>query len=151
VLLPAETAAALVPRSGATQSEPRLASTAQAAIQVYELDYDNESHGFFFALGAEAWSFGPWSSDARVLYCRVEKEKLAHLVVIGGTQVAWEGQPLLKAERPSAFFEWRERDAVMNAAASEFSVTALFKELTHGSRGLSLGSEHASSPFAEKH
>jgi hypothetical protein len=161
VSLPAETATALVPRSGATQSDPRLASTAQAAVQVYELDYHNESHGFFFALGREAWSFGPWSSDARVLYCRVEKEKLAHLVVIGGTYVAWQGQPLLKAEKPSAFFEWRKQDAVTNAAPSEFSVTALFKELTDkeltgeelpgGSPRSSLGSNHISSPFAEKH
>ena len=63
---------------------------AQAAVQVYELDYHDESHGFFFALGDEPWSFGPWSSDARVLYCRIEKEKLAHLVVIGGTHVAWQ-------------------------------------------------------------
>jgi hypothetical protein len=161
VLLPAETATALVPRFGATRSDPRLASTVQAAIQVYELDCHDQSHGFFFALGGEAWSFGPWNSDARMLYCRIEKEKLAHLVVIGGTYVAWQGQPLLKAEKPSAFFEWRKQDAVMNAAPFEFSVTALFKELTGeeltgeelpgGSRGSTLGSNHISSPFAEKH
>jgi hypothetical protein len=83
------------------------------------------------------------------------------LVVIGGTYVAWQGQPLLKAEKPSAFFEWRKQDAVTNAAPSEFSVTALFKELTDkeltgeelpgGSPRSSLGSNHISSPFAEKH
>jgi len=97
--LPAETATVFVARSVAIwqkdespveqQFEPRLASMAQAAVQVYELDYHDESHGFFFALGDSPWSFGPWSSDARVLYCRIEKEKLAHLVVIGGTYVAW--------------------------------------------------------------
>jgi hypothetical protein len=68
----------------------------RSGVQVYELDYHDESHGFFFALGDVAWSFGPWSSDARVLYCHIEKEKLAHLVVIGGTHVAWQEQPLLK-------------------------------------------------------
>jgi len=151
VLLPAETATALVPRRGAIRQEgeshiePRLASMAQAAVQVYELDYHDESHGFFFALGDEAWSFGPWSSDARVLYCRIEKEKLAHLVVIGGTYVAWQGQPLLKAA--GAFFEWRKQDAVMNAAPGEFSVTSLFEQLT----GETLTSDHSSSPYAEKH
>jgi len=124
---------------------------AQAAVQVYELDYHDESHGFFFALGDEAWSFGPWSSDARVLYCRIEKEKLAHLIVIGGTYVAWQGQPLLKATRPSDFFEWRKQDAVMNAAPGEFSVTALFEQLTGGSASSSAGVDHSSSPYAEKH
>jgi hypothetical protein len=129
---------------------------AQASVQVYELNYPDESHGFFFALGDEAWSFGPWSSDARALYCRVEKEKLAHLIVIGGTQVAWQEQPLLKAAGPSAFFEWRGRDAVMNAVPGEFSVTALFEELTGGSRYSypvvnDDSSHHSPPPYAEKH
>jgi len=161
VLLPAEIATALVPRSGAIrqegepQIEPRLVSMAQAAVQVYELNYHDESHGFFFALGDEAWSFGPLSSDARVLYCRIEKEKLAHLVVIGGRQVAWQEQPLLKAAGPSAFFEWRRQDAVLNAAPGEFSVTALFEELTGGPRSSYPGvdhdsSHHSPSPYAEK-
>ncbi len=166
VLLPAEIATALVPRSGAIRqeaeprTEPRLVSMAQAAVQVYELKRRDESRGFFFALGDEAWSFGSLSSDARVLYCRIEKEKLAHLIVIGGTQVAWQGQPLLKAEGPSTFFEWRRQDAVMNAVPGEFSVTALFEELTGGSRSsypvVDHDSSHRSpspsgpSPYAEK-
>ena len=171
--LPAEIATALVPRSGAirqegeSQIEPRLVSMAQAGVQVYELNYHDpdhdheESHGFFFALGDEAWSFGSLSSDARVLYCHIEKEKLAQLVVIGGTHVAWQEQPLLKAAGPSAFFEWRRQDALMNAVPGEFSVTALFEELTGGSRSSFLGVDHDSShhrsspygptPYAEKH
>jgi hypothetical protein len=171
VMLPAETATVLAPRCGAIRREdeairaqnfePRLASMAQAAVQVYELDYhqNNESQGFFFALGDEAWNFGPWSSDARVLYCRIEKEKLAHLVVVGGTYVAWQGQPLLKAA--GAFFEWRGQDAAMNAAPGEFSLTALFEELTGGSRSSSANlnqgssnqgsSNRSSSPYVEKH
>ncbi|MGO9403359.1 MAG: alginate lyase family protein [Terriglobales bacterium] len=134
VLLPAETATALVPRDVAIcqQDEPRLVSMAQAAVQVYELDYHDQSEGFFFALGDDAWSFGPWSSDARLLYCRIDKEKLSHLVVIGGTRVEWQGQPLLKMERPSEFFEWRKRDAVLNGAPEKFSVTPLFEALTGG-------------------
>jgi hypothetical protein len=159
VLLPTEMATALVPRRGAIQQEgePRLASMAQAAVQVYELDYhqNDESQGFFFALGDEAWSFGPWSSDARVLYCRIEKEKLVHLVVIDGTYVAWQGQPLLKAAGRSAFFEWRKHDALMNAPG-EFSVTSLFEqltseELTGGAPSSSADFHRSSSPYVEKH
>jgi len=153
VLLPAETATALVPGHGALhlEGEPlivgRLSSLAEAAVQVYELDGHDESHGFFFALGDEAWSFGPWSSDARVLYCHIEREKLVHLVVIGGTFVAWRGQRLLKAAGPSAFFEWRKQNAVMNAEPVDFSVTALFEELT----GETLTSNRRPSSYAEKH
>jgi Heparinase II/III-like protein/Heparinase II/III N-terminus len=140
VSLPAETATALVPHCGAMrqEDEPKLSSMAQAAVQVYELNdhpdndhQNNESHGFFFfALEEQPWTSGPWSSDARVLYCRNEEEKLAHLIVIGGTYAAWQGQPLLKAAGPSAFFEWRRRDALMNGAPGEFSVTSWFGQLT---------------------
>jgi hypothetical protein len=165
VLLPTELATALIPRRGAIRQrdepltepsieqklEPRLASMAHAAVQVYELDYHEESHGFFFAISDEVWSFGPWSSDARVLYCRIEKEKLAHLIVVGGTYVAWQGKPLLKAARPSDFFEWRKQDALMHATPGEFSATALFEQLTGGLAFSSAGVSSRSSPYAEKH
>ncbi|MGA7851385.1 MAG: alginate lyase family protein [Terriglobales bacterium] len=153
VLLPAETATALVPSHGAIRQKGgpliagRFTSLTEAAVQAYELDYHDGSHGFFFALGDEGWSSGPWSSDARVLCCRIEKEKLAHLVVVGGRFVTWRGQSLLKAAGPSAFFEWRKQDAVMNAEPGEFSVTSLFEELT----GETLTSNHSSSSYAEKH
>ncbi|MGA9933354.1 MAG: alginate lyase family protein [Terriglobales bacterium] len=174
LLLPAETATALIACVAAIRQqddriadpnfaqnhEPRLASMAQATLQVYELDYHDESHGFFFALGDDAWSFGPWSSDARVLYCRIENEKLAHLVVIDGTNVAWQGQPLLKIKTagPSAFFEWRKQDAVLNTEPGVFSVTPAFEKLTHSSSMDFSGhlssqgsSNKGSSPYAEKH
>ena len=142
--LPAETATALVAHCGAIrqEDEPRLSSMMQAAVQVYELDdrQNNESHGFFFALEEQPWTSGPWSSDAHMLYCRTEKDKLAHLIVIGGTYAAWQGQPLLKAAGPSAFFEWRRRDALRNGTLGEFSVTPLFEELT----------SERSSPYAGK-
>ena len=153
VLLPKETATVLLPRGSALRQEgnvhiePRLVSMEQAAVQVYELDYHDESQGFFFALGGEAWNFGPWSSDARVLYCHIEKERLTHLIVIGGTQVDWQGRLLLKMAAPSAFFEWRRQDAVMNAVPGAFSVTSLFEELT----GKTLTQDRRSSPYTEKH
>jgi hypothetical protein len=153
VMLPVETATVLMTSSGRRerrslsdpQSEqgkeakrPRLARMAHAAVQVYELDYHGQSHGFFFALSDGAWSFGPWSSDARVLYCRIDDEKVVHLVVIGGSHVAWQEQPLLKAVGSSEFFEWRREGGVMNAGADAFSVTSAFEKLTRGS--------HLSSP-----
>jgi hypothetical protein len=144
VALPAELATVLIPQRAAIQQldeasvpphsvrqqEPRFASMAQAAVQVYELAYHDASRGFFFSRGDKPWSFGPWSSDAQVLYCRIEEEKLEHLVVIGGTQVLWQGEPLLKSARPSECFEWRRRDSLINAVPAEFSCTPLFAALT---------------------
>jgi hypothetical protein len=168
-VLPAETATALIPgicaipQEHAPPVEAHLTSSKQPAVQAYELDYHNESHGFFFALGNgndkdnvdnEAWSFGPWSSDARVLYCRVQNHKLAQLVVIGGTYLAWQGQPLLTMKGSSEFWEWRRQDALLNSAAGESSVTPLLEELADGSRFSSanhISSNQASLPYVEKH
>ncbi|MGB6387059.1 MAG: alginate lyase family protein [Terriglobales bacterium] len=154
-MLPAETATALFcgprRREGEQNIEPRLTSLAQPAVQSYELDCHNKSHGFFFALGNEAWAFGPWSSDAQVLYCCIEKEKLTHLIMIGGTHVAWQGQLLLKAVGPSNFFEWRMQNAVMNSSPSEVSIMPLFEQVTGGSRSSDVDLNHISSPYAEKH
>jgi len=148
VLLPAETATALMAariqlfesdqpaKKNIEQSGLRFAAKAHESVQVYELhDRDHEAdneHRFYFALDGQKWNFGPWSSDARVLYYRTESEKLEHLVVIGGTNVCWEEQPLLKGTGPIQMFEWRRQDAVVSAGPGNFSVTPTpwFEELT---------------------
>jgi hypothetical protein len=95
-----------------------------------------------------------------MLYCRIENEKLAHLVVIGGTQVAWQGQDLVSATGPCAFFEWRRGAAVGSAAAGDFSLSPLFEQLTGetimgidaggGSHSSKVGLNRNSSSYAEK-
>lgn len=149
VSLPAELATALIPHSVASAGypEPRMASMPHATVQVYELEYHDENQGFFFAL-SEAWNYGPWSSDARVLYCRIEQEKLTHLVVIGGTHVAWQGKLLMTADASFTFFEWRKQDAITNAGLSRVSLTPLFEQLTGGSAPVDVSP--ISTTYAEK-
>jgi hypothetical protein len=151
VLLPAEMATALIPCFNGIphEEEPRLISTPLPAVQTYELDYHGRRHEFFFALGDETWSSGPWTSDAQVLYCCTEKERMTHLVVIGGTHVAWQGQSLLKTAGASNFFEWSAQKAVMNASSSEISVTPLFEQLMGETAATDVS--NISSPYAEKH
>lgn len=171
VLLPTEIATVLVPdaipqnisQNNRLHTESRLVSSRQADVRVYELDYHNQSERFFFALGDQPWSFGPWSSDARVLYCRIENNKLEHLILIGGTYASWQGERLLQAPEPSEFFEWRKQDAVMNSAPREFSVRCSFEELRWESRPVSANfspnsprtseqdsTKQSPSPYAEK-
>jgi hypothetical protein len=119
-----------------------------AAVQVYELEYHDESQGFFFALGEAVWNFGPWSSDAQLLYCRIEQEKLTHLVVIGGTHVAWQGKLLMTAAAPFTFFEWRKQDATTNVGLSRVSLGPLFEQLTGGSTSVEVNP--ISKTYAEK-
>jgi hypothetical protein len=172
VTLPAEIATVFVARANRPRREEALresalktsvlktkfTTNAQAAVQTYELDLDDGSHSFLFSRGDEAWSFGPWSSDAQVLYFRTENEKPAQLVVIGGTQVAWRGEPLLlKMAGPVAFFEWRRGDTPEDLDRGGFSVTTMFEEFVsnsglHSNSGPSLKqpAKQAPSPYVEK-
>ncbi|PYX29072.1 MAG: hypothetical protein DMG80_15260 [Acidobacteria bacterium] len=150
VRLASELATVLWPHSAAIRRNGGLASMRQAAVQVYELVDADTNHGFCFALDKRPWNFGPWFSDAEFLYCRIEAEKLVHLIVVGGTYVAWQSQELIKAPGPSAFFEWRKQDAVFNSDPAEFSVSPLFQKLTGGPI-LRADSSSPSSSYAEKH
>jgi hypothetical protein len=146
--LPAEVATLLMPQSASRHDLPRLVSMRRPAVQVYELAAPDANHGFCFALDKRPWNFGPWFSDAEFLYCRIEADKLVHLVVIGGTHVSWQSQPLLKAPGPSAFFEWRKRGAVLNSEPGSFALSPLFHDLT-GSTNRS--GEPWNATYAEKH
>lgn len=150
--LPAEIATALIGQTRAVEQRTpaRMVSGEQPGVQVYELHDGRESHSFFFARDKRPWSSGLWSSDAELLYSRTESQQLMQLILIGGSSVAWQGQPLLKAGGLIDFFEWRKSDGVINAAPVPFSTTALFDELAGGARA-SLDSSNPTSSYAEKH
>ncbi len=151
VKLPAEFATAFLVQANASQrrERARLVSMPYANAQGYELHLGDASHGFFFARDKQPWNLGPWSSDAELLYCRIEKEMLTQLIVIGGSSVEWQGRPLLQASGPSKYFEWRKLDATLHAEPEPFATTSLFDQLTSSS--LSTASNvNPTSSYAEK-
>jgi hypothetical protein len=159
VKLPAEMATALIGRrmiaGGRADSSPSvrsglsMSSTHEAAVQVYELRDEADHHAFFFARGKQPWTSSPWSTDAEVLYCRIENEKLAHLIVIGGSSVAWRGEPIVNADGPFQFFEWRRRDGIINSESERIFTTPAFDELVT-SLNCSSPASHPTSTYAEK-
>lgn len=150
VKLPAEIATAMVSHNMTSQAhEPaRMTSTQAAKVQLYEVHDGSDSHAFFFALGKQPWSCGPWSSDAELLYYSTAHEKLMQLIVIGSSSVGWQGQPLLTAQQPVKFFEWH-RCGINHAEPESFLARELFDELTKGS--MATDPSISSSTYAEKH
>ncbi len=156
IKLPTEIATVLMPRTIANHgkhpspdhSNLALTSIRQATVQVYKLTDRYATHEFFFANSNDNWSFGAWTSDAQLVYCRSENAKISHLIVVGGTQVTWQGQALMRAEQTSDFFEWQAHESVMHLGG--FCLTDLFEELT-GSTSSSSGSVRDLSSFVEKH
>ena len=111
-------------RSGAV-----MLSTKRADVQIYEVRHGGEHHAFFFARDKQPWNVGPWSSDAAAVCCRVMNAQLEHLIVIGGSSICWQGEPLLSAGAPFQFLEWRRRDGLINSEREKFSTTPAFQEL----------------------
>jgi hypothetical protein len=155
--LPAELATALVAETRAgmpEQNRPRLTmmGVQEATVQAYELKNDDadSTHHFFFARDKQPWSSPLWSSDAELVYFRVEHDELAQLIVIGGSSIAWRGEPLLDAAAPFQFFEWRKDGNITNSSREKFSTTPAFDELTR-SLNFSSSVSHPNSTYAEKH
>jgi len=153
--LPAEIATALIAETragGSEQSVPRLTmmSVQTEAVQAYELYDADTTHHFFFACDKQPWSSPLWSSDGELVYFRVEHDELAHLIVIGGSSVAWHGKPLLNATSPFQFFEWRREGHITNSSREKFSTTPAFDELT-ASLNSSPTVSHPNPTYAEKH
>jgi hypothetical protein len=84
-----------------------------------------------------------------VLYCRIKEERIVQLIALGGSSVAWQGKQLLRATKPSAYFEWRKQDGLINADPEPFSLSPFFQELT-GMPSASETFNPASSSYVEK-
>ena len=131
---PAEFATVLVAESCAVKTESQsrdavMVGAHEDAGQFYELHAGSEISVFFFAHDKRPWRLGLFSSDAEVFYFRFREEKFEHIVAIGGSSLAWQGEPLLNASRPFQFYEWRRRDEVSNSEHEKFSTTGTFKDL----------------------
>jgi hypothetical protein len=149
VRLPAEVATLLSLRTTRPESNSRFVSLPQKAVHTYRWVEGDSRHEFCFALDKRPWDCGPWFSDAEFFYQRIEGESLAHLVVVGGTYLAWQGREVLRAAAPSEFFEWRKADGLLHSEPNRFSVSPLFYEFTGGAI-LPADSSLISSTYAEK-
>jgi len=130
VKLPAEIATVfLADGKHAQRKEARMMSSTHEFCQAYELWVGAEKHSFVFALGEGQWTYGPWSSDAQVLYCRVQEGVVTQLVAIHGTWLKWEGHTLACSQGPSGYFEWRRHGGLLYADPASFSAAPGFENL----------------------
>ena len=157
VKLPTETATAFLvqPSAANARESVRMSSTPHADAQLYELHVGGESHAFFFARGDQPWgnhlwTFGPWSSDAELLYCRTANEKLLQLIVIAATTVRWHGRSLLQSSGPTEYLEWRKLDGILASKPPSVSAALPLDELT-GDLFPSSSNPSSTSSYAEKH
>ena len=102
VLFPGRASAALL---AALPSADRKGNC--AAVVGYRFEESGKSHFFFFATSREPWAWQGWSSDARFLYGRADRNnELVHLVVCDGSFAETNGRRLFDSQKVVARYEW---------------------------------------------
>lgn len=117
--LPAECATLLLP-TGITTEIGKLSQIDEGPSQnvkgyCYQAGHSTEV--LFFAAGEASWMCGNWSSDARLLYCKLRRQKLAHVIMIDGTFAKWSDKRLVLQPQKAASYEWKEGED--NGASSK--------------------------------
>jgi hypothetical protein len=85
----------------------------------------------FFAPGNHRWQCGPWTSDAGLLYCKLNGGRLAHVIMVSGSFAEWRDQRFVSPSSPAESFEWLNRSSLAKVSAGgdqpEYGVVSEFE------------------------
>jgi hypothetical protein len=108
VRLPQDCAVLLLPRTE-TSDIGAFTSIGDSSIQgvhAYRYKTVRNTEFLFLAPGNRPWECGPWTSDAALLYCRLNGSRLAHVIMVSGSFAEWRGKRFALHSSPDAGFEW---------------------------------------------
>jgi hypothetical protein len=137
---PAEHAILLIPAgelgvSGSFAKIDAPTSDAQKPNAAYRYDDGQVSHDMIFgASSSKAWNSGPWTSDAKFLYCRVRDRRVQHLIFCEGTFLQFQGESVLSNNGVLQWLEWTDQDGGPKLVSSNPSSASSFQSGPLGSR-----------------
>ena len=76
----------------------------------------------FFGTGNSSWTCGPWSSDASLLYCKLEGGRVRHVIMVSGSFGEWRGKRFVSHPAHTQKFEWISSAGSKQASSSDGSV-----------------------------
>jgi hypothetical protein len=130
VVLPAEHATLLLP---AVHAKPKTGKFARVddqppplqkpgAAYRYDGDDGEDSHTMVFGRSTgTAWTFGPWTSDAKFFYYRIRDRQMRHVVFCEGSFVEFQGNSLFSSALPLQWLDWMNRPGALPVACSDES------------------------------
>jgi hypothetical protein len=121
IKLPAE-CGILLQAMDATSEIGSLAATedhSNEKVKGYGYRLRDRAAFFFFSTGESPWTSESWSSDARVLYCNLERSQPAHIIMIDGSFAEWSGKRLVSQTAKVESYEWKN-DQDDNASGKNF-------------------------------
>jgi Heparinase II/III-like protein/Heparinase II/III N-terminus len=125
VILPSDCALLLLPISEGSEPGMLTAINASSADQAraYRYQTKRSARFVFFASGAGPWTSSNWRSDAEFVYCKLEKRRFTHVIMIGGSFAEWRGRKFISHPSRIETFEWASdsgtEDPTMSGNRSE--------------------------------
>jgi Heparinase II/III-like protein/Heparinase II/III N-terminus len=118
--LPEDCGVLLLPRTASTEIGTLSALDDGPVSQVHGYRYQTP-HGaelLFFCYRNVPWACGPWASDASLLYCKLERNRFAHVIMVSGSFAEWRGKRFVSHPPGREHFEWSNRTGLENSPAN---------------------------------
>jgi hypothetical protein len=111
VTLPEDCGVLLVPMAKVSEvgTFSGLGGSTVHKVHGYRYQTAQNTEFLFFAPGNRDWTCGPWSSDARLLYCKLERGRFTHVIMVSGSFGEWRGKRFVSRQSPTESFEWLSR------------------------------------------
>ena len=126
--LPAEAVALLVPLH-AVETPGRffeLQDAAKNGIKGFQYDRGGIVQYLFFARAGARWRVGPWSSNARILFCGLRDRRLEKLILCDGTYFEVNGHSVFEYPSGVDWLEGMDRDGEMRVNSSDENAVQAF-------------------------
>lgn len=126
--LPAEQATLIVPLADCTQEPGKLVTlSASGSTHAYRYEHSRQTYQVIFAGPAhQTWSFGPWSSDARLLLCVVEHGRVMHLIACTASFVKMGAKKVFEHSGIIDRLEWSKKEGVGQIVSSDATAARCF-------------------------
>jgi uncharacterized heparinase superfamily protein len=91
-------------------------------VRGYRYQAQRGTEFLFFGPGNSTWTCGQWNSDAELLYCRVEGNRLAHVIMVHGSFAEWGSKEFISHQSCVDKFEWKNGSVPEIAMATDFEI-----------------------------
>jgi len=111
VVLPEDCGILLLPVTQASEvgTFATLSEGSVGGVRGYRYQTLATTEFLFLDQGNSRWSCGAWSSDSKLLYCKLEAGRFTHVIMVSGSFAEWRGKRFVSPPSSTEIFEWISR------------------------------------------
>jgi hypothetical protein len=119
--LPEDFGVLLLPMTGVADAGAfaALGESSVSGVRGYRYQTLQTTEFLFFAQQNSPWECGPWASDSKLLYCKLERGRFTHVIMVSGSFGEWRGKRFVSQPSRTESFEWFSHPGSKKAFSSE--------------------------------